>query len=90
MLMLTIADIIATQSAMAQAEAVCDQLRHDRERIVEAFTPLASRLPRSILFGPEPQAEEPVVATCRAMGFVPVPTKWKHEIGFASRTIGRK
>jgi hypothetical protein len=87
MLLLTIADIIATQSAMARAQAVCDQLNRDRELIIEAFTPLASRLSRSLLLGPEPQPETRMVVTCGAVDRVPVLTKQEHEIGFRSRTL---
>jgi hypothetical protein len=70
MITLRIADLLAAQSAMAQAEAVWDQHKRDQEQLIEAFTPLASRLPRSLLLGPEPLPEVAITATVpAAQGF---------------------
>ena len=87
MIMLNVADVVAKQSALIQAQVVCDQLRKGQELLIEALTPLTSRLSVSVLLGPEPQEEVSIVPTCRAMDLSSDQAHRRHEIGFKSRTL---
>ena len=69
MLIVNIADEIIAHSAMAQVQAYAEQLRRQHQELIDACTPIASRIAKPSYYGPEDTPEPDAIPTVRDQVF---------------------
>jgi hypothetical protein len=66
MLLVNLADFVAANSVMAQVQAYAEHLRQQHQQIVDACTPLASRIAKPSYYGSEELSEPDTAPTVSA------------------------